>query len=420
MKLTDDQEVGLQKFNDFILDTSQDILVISGFSGTGKTTLVKECIASVPKLRKLSHLLNPDSKELSYDVILTATTNQAAEALQAATQRRTRTIHQLIGLRVSPGFRNGKYQTSLQWKRNARTVENAIIVIDEGSYIDEELLSYIRLGTRKCKLVIIGDPDQLLNVGSDRSPVFNAGYPTVHLAEPVRFKENGPIDSLSSSLRHTVQTGQWPSYNPDQQEVVVVGREEFEQRIIQEFSRPDRNASDAVVLAWRNATVIKYNEAIAGYLTGNPKFQVGDKAVCNSPIFDPTGNQAYKNNQVVTITKSYRSSPRHGFHGSLISMDNSNLTVFMPDDYGDRAKAVALAEKDESFRHLAYEVNHLWADLRHVYASTVHKAQGSTYNKVFIDLEDLKHCPDSNQLARMLYVAVSRARYQVVLTGDLV
>jgi ATP-dependent exoDNAse (exonuclease V) alpha subunit len=61
-----------------------------------------------------------------------------------------------------------------------------------------------------------------------------------------------------------------------------------------------------------------------------------------------------------------------------------------------------------------------WIDLRAAYAQTVNKSQGSTYDRVFIDLDDIRRCNSGDQIARMLYVAVSRAREQVFLTGDLV
>lgn len=61
-----------------------------------------------------------------------------------------------------------------------------------------------------------------------------------------------------------------------------------------------------------------------------------------------------------------------------------------------------------------------WIDLRAAYACTINKAQGSTYDKVFIDLDDIKKCNSGNQIARMLYVGVSRARLIVYLCGDLI
>jgi len=57
-------------------------------------------------------------------------------------------------------------------------------------------------------------------------------------------------------------------------------------------------------------------------------------------------------------------------------------------------------------------------DLRQRDASTVHKAQGSTYDTVFLDIADLTSCNAKSMVARMLYVAVSRARHRLVIYGD--
>ena len=58
--------------------------------------------------------------------------------------------------------------------------------------------------------------------------------------------------------------------------------------------------------------------------------------------------------------------------------------------------------------------NHV-LDIRDIYASTVHSAQGSTYNNVYIDLKDLFICTKKEELARLLYVAVSRAKNNIYL-----
>ena len=60
-----------------------------------------------------------------------------------------------------------------------------------------------------------------------------------------------------------------------------------------------------------------------------------------------------------------------------------------------------------------------YPDLRYTYASTINKAQGSTYDTVYIDLNDLAKCNDRDLQLRLLYVAVSRARHKVVFTGDI-
>lgn len=91
----------------------------------------------------------------------------------------------------------------------------------------------------------------------------------------------------------------------------------------------------------------------------------------------------------------------------------------MPNSRQAKQDRLKQARADEDF-HLVEEMESRWIDLRAAYACTINKAQGSTYDKVFIDLDDIRRCNSGNQIARMLYVAVSRARHQVIFTGDLV
>jgi ATP-dependent exoDNAse (exonuclease V) alpha subunit len=65
------------------------------------------------------------------------------------------------------------------------------------------------------------------------------------------------------------------------------------------------------------------------------------------------------------------------------------------------------------------EMESYFIDLRAAYACTINKSQGSTYDRVYIDLEDVRKCKNPNLLARLLYVGVSRARHQVFLTGSI-
>lgn len=91
----------------------------------------------------------------------------------------------------------------------------------------------------------------------------------------------------------------------------------------------------------------------------------------------------------------------------------------MPDTYKDHAAALKAATAEGRYG-AAREIANSWIDLRAAYACTINKSQGSTYDKVFIDLDDIRKCNSGEQIARMLYVAVSRARFHVYFTGDLV
>ena len=89
-----------------------------------------------------------------------------------------------------------------------------------------------------------------------------------------------------------------------------------------------------------------------------------------------------------------------------------------PADYGDVIAIIKEAYNKGNLEQ-AYVLENKYADLRRMYASTVNKAQGSTYSTVFIDLNDIGKCRDRDQVNRMLYVAASRAKDKIVFTGDI-
>lgn len=414
MNLTADQQAGYAAFCQFLLDPVQTVFVLRGYSGTGKSTLVSHCITQYPNLLKTLRLLNPKSKR-EYELVLTATTNKACEALEQATGHRVRTIHSVLGLRVKTDYKTGR--TTLIVAQNAEPLEDAILIIDEASYIDENLLHMIFAQTRKCKIVLVGDPAQLLSVKCSKSPVFEANYSEARLTEIVRQAKGNPIIDLSTKFRETVETGEWFSFQPDGHHIQHLPRDQFEDAIKAEFLRPDRRPMDSRVLAWRNKTVIAYNKAIANLKSGSPEFQKGDYAICNSYI--ALNGHHIKTDQMVQITgiESHVSvwSDTPGFHCQI----DHGPTFFMPASLELRKYALQQARKTDNWSAMR-EIEDQWIDLREAYASTINKSQGSTYGKVFVDLDDLKACRNPDQLARLLYVGVSRARDQVIMTGDLI
>lgn len=89
--------------------------------------------------------------------------------------------------------------------------------------------------------------------------------------------------------------------------------------------------------------------------------------------------------------------------------------LFIPNNY---TELKGLMNTEPAFE---YFCNRKVVDLRPLFASTVHKAQGSTINTVYIDLDDFKAVSKYNYplFKKLLYVAVSRASHKVVFTGDI-
>jgi hypothetical protein len=148
---------------------------------------------------------------------------------------------------------------------------------------------------------------------------------------------------------------------------------------------------------------------------GDPDFQVGDYAICNSYL--KVGRQSIKTDELVEITYIGPDTEAHGVIGNLFEL-NSCLTTFMPKTLRARKERIKEATAAREFMILQ-QIENEWVDLRAAYACTVNKAQGSTYDEVFIDLDDISSCTSGDQIARMMYVAVSRARNHVYFTGDL-
>lgn len=411
--LTDGQEAAAQAFSQFYLDPHQDIFVLEGYSGTGKTTLVRYLLELLPKVEKTLKLLQP-KREAPYELVLTATTNKAAENFAHLSGMSVSTIHSHLQLRVDVDYQTGT--TRLMPKPKQELQVNQLILIDEASYIDENLMNEIRRATYRCKIVLIGDPAQLLNVGCDKSPVFDAGLPGAQLTEVVRQAKGNPITDLATSFRNTVNTGQWFAFTPDNHHIQHLDRPDFEQAVIDEFTRKDWNHNASKVLAWTNKTVIAYNRAINNLAAGDPDLAVGDYAIVNQYIGGK--GTGFKTDQTVQITSVIGGREQFGVKGKDYGI-NDRAVFFMPDNRAEWRERINVAQRESDIATLQ-KIRESWIDLRSAYAITINKSQGSTYDKVFIDLDDLKKCRNGNQIARMLYVGVSRARHHVYLCGDLV
>lgn len=412
LTLTDDQDLALKKFSRFLCDPIETVFVLKGYSGCGKTTLVKTLLDRLPSFMQAAKLINAGLPR--YDVQLTATTNKAAENLTRITGTDAKTIHSALGLRIVPvDVKKGEWRLE---PKSVTQLTNLLLFIDEASFIDSELLGLIFKLTdpKSCKIVFIGDPAQLSPIKSNGTPVFDAKFTGAELTQVVRQANGNPIVDLSTQFRHTVNTGVWPKFVPDGNHVQYLDGDAFKTEILKEFGRPDWRYLDSKVLGWTNAFVIGANKFVRNHVQGSPNLEVGDYAVCNS--YTVVGKASIKTDQLVQIT-GIELGEQAGVPGTFYTVDNT-IRAFMPESLGAKAERIKKAKAKNEIS-LLYEIEQSWIDLRPAYAQTINKAQGSTYDKVFIDLDDVSRCHNGDQIARMLYVAVSRARNQVFLTGDI-
>lgn len=410
MQLSTDQQSVVDAMKQLLVDPDEQCLVISGAAGTGKTFCLQQYKADFPAFMASIRSLNKDISY--YSLTFTATTNKAVEALSSSIGEEATTIHSLLKLRL---IRNSQGKQVLVSADKNHMVKNAVIVIDECSYLDEELMGFLQKHTENCKYIFIGDAQQLTPVGLDHAPVFHYGFNTVELNQIMRQANGNPIQQLSKDLRAYVAGAAFPSIVPDGVNIVHMSEEDMFAEMLADFSRPDFTYYQAKFIAWTNKKVNDNNKALSDAIRSTPHFLPGDYAACNT--YFSNGNLVIKTDQLVKIYAVNPNLVLHGIKGSEIVLATGH-TVFLPDNI---KKATAFIEKmwaDEE-RKLARELEKQVIDLRPIYSCTVHKSQGSTFDTVYLDLDNILICKDPDELARLIYVAISRARNKLVITGTI-
>lgn len=409
--LTPSQEKGYSTFMQFYANPLERIMLLKGYSGTGKSTLVQRLIEDLPKYAEMCRLVAPNWKEP--EVVLAATTNQAAEALAEATGfiKETMTIHKVLSLRVQVVDYKTKKKELVPY---GDKVEHKLIFIDEASYIDRDLLKWIFEQTDNCKIVFIGDPAQLTPVSSNYMPAFNLNNITVELTDLVRF-EPGPMTDIVTNLRDTVLNNNWHKFELHPGVLDHCDQATFEKLAIHMFKDPEKYGH-VKILAYTNDRVMHYNKLLSDALIGSTDPREGQRMMVNEAVSN-SGSRCTTNEEV-TI-ESVREGTEYLTEGWYVQLRGKASEYFMPKFRQDKGKAHRIASAEDDYQAMKIIVDS-WIDLRPAFACTVNKSQGSTYDIVLVDLSDIcGRVYVANQMARMLYVGVSRARKRVVFTGDL-
>lgn len=369
MQLNTQQQQALQELNQFLKAKDEQYIILTGFAGTGKSTLLKELY---------------QTNKINW--VFTATTNKAKQALSGIMGIDVVTIHSLLHL--------------TPYSKSSNTViSNCVLVIDECSYIDYNLLNIIKQSCQ-CKVIFVGDDTQLTPIGLNHCPVFEQGYKTVRLETIVRQQSATDLMQVCHQLRNCILAKDILKPLIESDNLIKLNRTSFDDLLKQEFTRTDWQTNDSKLLAIKNSTVNRYNKLLYQLVYGRKQYSVGD-VVINNHFVD-----GVKTDEQVTILE-IESVTVEGIKGNLFTLqgDKGINKLFMPND-SRKIKTLSKVYKNI-------------ADLRPAYACTIHKSQGSTYNKVFIDLKDFHSFKGTQQeLARLLYVAISRAKYQVIVTED--
>lgn len=407
--LTPSQERGYDTFVPFYLDPHATIMVLKGYSGTGKTTLVRYLLEKLPELDAMAKLIAPDY--VPKEIMLTATTHQAAAAFacQTGNVMEVTTIHSACQLRLVTDYKTKKSHLMPY----GDGVANKLLFIDEASFIDSELRDHILKQTSGCKIVFIGDPAQLTPVGENEMPAFDFLEHTIELTDLVRF-DGGVMQDLMAKLRAAVVDANWSKFPLTPGVIERLDRSAFNEEAVRLFT--EESGKQIKILAYTNDRVTRFNNFLSKKVLGSVIPQVGQRMLVNTAV--RSASCACATNEEVII-ESIEPEEQYGVAGYQVMFRGKGAYWFMPARRDDKDKAHSAAVTKDDYKAMKIILD-TWVDLRPAFAQTINKSQGSTYDIVMIDLDDVCSMARSlEQLARLLYVGLSRARSRVIMTGDL-
>ena len=381
------------RFIEMFLRGSDSMMCLAGFSGSGKSTVLNHLVQNLEETNDKNNLAVQGYSGFD-SVALTATTAKAASLLSGA-----KTIHKQLGLYVWKDFSTGKSHLK---SRNMILPNDIVVVVDESSMVDLELLRYIRdhiQNSTNVKYIFVGDIAQLKSVGSNFS-IFEQNLPTYELTQPMRQDPNSSLYKACTALRSAVfgSSIKVPS-GPD----IRRGTKKELLDIL------NGDLSSFKCITYKNDTAIKFNKDLRKLHKRPAEWSVGDWVVVRS-FYEPNPVPL---ETALCITGIHRGGKVEGVDVLSLSFNTGDFAqvAINPDDV---KFAIKQAKKDRDWNSVKVLEEKIM-DIRDAAAGTCHTAQGSTYATVFVDLQDIMSCHDKDMRNRILYTAVSRARKQVFL-----
>lgn len=370
----------------------QNIMILTGGPGTGKTTTLNAMISLFERQ--------------NMRVLLAAPTGRAAQRMSEVTHREAKTIHRMLEVTYSendiPNFQ----------KNQDNPLKADVVIIDEISMVDVILFSSLLKAMPKgCRLIMVGDSDQLPSVGAGRilrDLSVDDIVPIVRLTEVFRQAAR----SLIVTNAHLIVKGELPELTNKQNDFFFIKRENAQDTADTVVSLLAKRLPKAYSFdAMRDIQVL-----CPGRKGENGTFELNAKlqSVLNPP--DKSKNEfkfgavtfrvgdrvmQIKNNYDIMWIKDSGENGLGVYNGDIgIIKEVNRYSSFLRIRFDDR-------EVDYPFD--------LLSELEHAYAVTVHKSQGSEYKAVVLPL--CKYF-DKLYFRNLLYTAVTRAKEILVIVGD--
>lgn len=385
------------------LALAKNLAIISGGPGTGKTTTVVKILALLlhateqPIKITLAAPTGKAAGRLSESIVGSIARLNLPEAIRTAIPQQAQTLHRLLGVRrFSPRFHYNS-DNPLPWE---------VVVVDEASMVDLAMMSkLVDAMSRRSRLILLGDKDQLASVES--GSVFAdliAGLPgnTVELQTAYRFDDN--IKALAESINSGDSSRAWHSLTDPQSENISLMSSDLLAEIgssyaaiLKKITGAAVTEKDEVFTALRSLQVLcgvhHGKRGVSGINRGVEMYLQRHGVACRPGDW-------YPGRPVLITHNDYNLELYNGDIGiCLTDPDSGDLKVWFERQDGT---------------HQGYSP-YLLPDAETVFAMTIHKSQGSEFEKVIVVLPEEYNKVLSREL---LYTAVTRAKSCVQLVAE--
>lgn len=465
---TDDQQKALDGLFDFIakpFNPTAYAVGLIGAGGSGKTFLTKYLI-----------------KNCRYSVSVIKCASSTHKACRVFAQAignviKVETIQSVFGLRLDLKLEDfNPDRPQFNPKGKIKLAEKRLLIVDEASMIPAGLVGYILKVCKgiECKVIFIGDDAQLAPVKEARSTAFNRCSKLFRLTQIVRQEDDNPLRDILNVLRDDVyhRTRNFINYvaknvgksfyNDANAGYCICNRTAFKELIDMSFHDEEftKDTDMYRVISYTNACVNGWNTYIRNQIILDADKDIitrNDLIMSYETIVDDfmetviNNSEEYIINNIVNfVDKTY------GFKGFLVKFQMVHGgAITKPLFVIDHRDRYTIQMYDKTVKNMISEAknskggvrvskwkayytfkhNYLLAanivdrfgnlvysrDIDYAFAITSHRAQGSTYRTVFIDVNDMIYDKNGNpyrnidDVNRRLYVAVSRASQDCIL-----
>ncbi len=445
------QDVVLQQFSEFIFsEEKENLFLLKGYAGTGKTTIIGTLVNNLWQTKKKSVLLAP--------------TGRAAKVITNYSGKTALTIHKHIYFPKKE--KNGGVSFILSPNKHRDT----IFIVDEASMIPDspadsklfengslldDLIMYIYSG-HQCKLILIGDTAQLPPVNLNISPAlnkstlelnYNKKVQEIELDEVVRQELDSGILHNATNIREQSEndyTDDFKFHLSNFSDIIrLTDSYEIQDAIDQTYSEVGKEETAIIVRSNKRANL--YNQQIRNkILYHENELNTGDylMVVKNNYFWVKASSEAgfIANGDIIEVLEIFTIKELYGFRFAEVKVKmvdypkmNSFETVLLLDTINAETPSLPYEESNRLYQEVMkdYESetskykkflkvkNNKYFNALQVkfsYAITCHKSQGGQWDTIFIEQPYLPNGIEKEYL-RWLYTAVTRAKNKLYLIG---